>query len=239
MTVRTVYDVNTEYGRENHMATALKSPNPPLETVGQLLRRLGDISPERIRLHPAPGTATVKDVIIALESQNKRLFELADGVLVEKDMALRESVYAERISHRINDFLDEHDLGFTAGADGAMEILPGLVRIPDVSFIAWEDLEGDDIPDAPVPELVPRLAVEVISKGNTPLEMERKLRDYFEAGVRLVWLVYPKTQTAESYTSPTSFKRIGKNQSLVGGVVLPGFKLPLPEIFRRSNRRRS
>ena len=82
------------------------------------------------------------------------------------------------------------------------------------------------------------LAVEVLSRGNTPKEMRRKLGEYFEAGVRLVWFVYPKTQTAEVYTSPTEMRRIGKSQSLDGGDVLPGFKLPLRKLFARASRRR-
>ncbi len=219
------------------MATAVTTKDAP-ETLAELLHRLGDIPLERIRLRPYPGTATVKDVAEALEAVDKRLYELVDGVLVEKAMGLRESVYANRIIGRMEPFVERHGLGFTAGADGAMEIMPDLVRIPDVSFVSWNDVPGEDIPEEPVPELVPRLAVEVISKGNTPKELARKLREYFEAGVRLVWFIYPKTQSAEACTSPTSIRRIGKNQSLDGGDVLPGFKLPLKALFTRSGRGR-
>jgi Uma2 family endonuclease len=173
-----------------------------------------------------------------VEAADKRLYELVDEVLVEKVMGLREAVYGGRILGRMEPYVERHQLGFVVGADGPMEILPNLVRIPDVSFVSWDDVPGDDIPEEPVPQLVPRLAVEVVSKGNTPGEMARKLHDYFEAGVRLVWFIYPKTQSAEVCTSPTSIKRLTKNQSLDGGDVLPGFRLPLKEIFQRAIRRR-
>ncbi len=78
----------------------------------------------------------------------------------------------------------------------------------------------------------------MISKGNTKKEMERKLRDYFVSGLRLVWLIYPKTQTAEAYTAPDDMRRVGKNQSLGGGGVMPGFRLSLKELFVRPKRRK-
>lgn len=82
------------------------------------------------------------------------------------------------------------------------------------------------------------LAVEVISEANTKKEMERKLREYFTAGVRLVWLIYPKTRTVEVYTSATECRRVRHDQTLDGGDVLPGFELPLRKLFARANGRR-
>lgn len=219
------------------MATATARRSGP-QTFAELWRQLGEVPLERIRMQPRPGAATVKDVVKALEAADKRLYELVDGVLVEKAMGLGESYFAIRISSRIERFAEKHDLGFVTGADGAVEIMPNLVRIPDVSFISWDDVEGGEIPREPLPHLVPRLVVEVISEGNSPGEMNRKLRDHFEAGVELVWFLYPKSQTAEAYTSPTAKKVIARNQSLDGGAVLPGFKLPLKEIFERAARKR-
>ena len=80
-----------------------------------------------------------------------------------------------------------------------------------------------ELPDDPILDAMPDLAVEVISKGNTPREMDLKLKDYFQAGVRLVWFIYPKTQTALVYTSPTRQEGIGLDGALDGGKVLPGF----------------
>jgi Uma2 family endonuclease len=86
--------------------------------------------------------------------------------------------------------------------------------------------------------VIPDLTVEVLSKSNTPKEMERKRREYFDAGVRLVWIIDPKTQSATAYSSPTKSRHVGPDQSLDGGEILPGFRLSLKELFSRFRRRR-
>jgi Uma2 family endonuclease len=210
-----------------------------LETFADLLRRLGDIPPDRIRLSPPPGQATEKDVLAAMEAPRKRLCELVDGVLVEKPMGLRESALATALSGPLDAFADKHDLGFVTGADGALRLMPGLVRIPDVSFIAWEKVPSHEVPEEPIPDLVPDLAVEVISKGNTPQEMGRKIAEYFRVGVRMVWTVYPKTKTAEIYASPTNVRKVARTGALDGGEVVPGFRLPLKRLFGRIKQKKA
>ena len=81
--------------------------------------------------------------------------------------------------------------------------------------------------------LAPDLAVEVLSEGNTKGEMERKLKDYFFAGVRLVWYIDLKKRTAAVYTSPDEGATLTEDQSLDGGAVLPGFRLSLRKLFAR------
>ncbi len=61
--------------------------------------------------------------------------------------------------------------------------------------------------------------------------MTRKLRDYFTAGVRLVWLIDPRTRTAKSYSGLDQCESIGKSGALSGGDVLPGFELSLRDLF--------
>ena len=78
----------------------------------------------------------------------------------------------------------------------------------------------------------------MLFRSNTPAEIERKLAEYFEAGCRLAWIVDPKSHTADVYTSPTDFLHLRPSQSLDGGEVLPGFKLPLKELFASTRRRR-
>ena len=146
-------------------------------TVADLLTQLGSIPAHRVRLPPLPGTATKQDVI-EIEARENRLCELVDGVLVEKPRGYYESRLAALILHFLEDFLEEHDLGMVLGADGTLEILPHLVRIPDVSFISWDRVPSrDELPAEPIPNLVPDLAVEVLSESNTPEEMKRKLRE--------------------------------------------------------------
>jgi Uma2 family endonuclease len=222
------------------MATAVETSGP--ETLADLLHRIGDVAPERILVKPPPGTATVRDVIAALEGPRKRICELVDGVLVEKTMAAKESILAIRLSRFVGTYLDglDYDLGVLLGEAGTLEMLPQLVRIPDLCFVSWERVGADEWPEEPAPEIVPNLAVEVISQSNTKAEMTRKLRDYFEAGVEEVWYIYPKTQSIEVYSSPTKVRRISKDGTLTASVVFPGFSLPLSKLFastRRSKKR--
>jgi Uma2 family endonuclease len=202
------------------------------ETMADLLKELGGIAPERVRLKPAPGKATERDVI-AIHDRTDRLFELIDGVLVEKVMGFLESNLACHLIHLLESFLDEHDLGILAGPDGTLRLMPGLVRIPDISFVSWKRLPGRVLPSKPIPDLVPDLAVEVLSEGNTKGEMQRKLKDYFLTGVQLVWFVDPKTRTLQVHTAPDQCATLTEGQMLDGGAVLPGLALPISKVFAK------
>ena len=75
------------------------------------------------------------------------------------------------------------------------------------------------------------IAVEVLSEGNTPKEMARKLKEYFLAGVLLVWFVEPTQRTVTVYTAPDRSTVLTEDQTLEGGDVLPGLALPLRTVF--------
>jgi Uma2 family endonuclease len=207
-----------------------------IRTAADLLRKLGDIPPERVWIDPVPGTATEKDVL-AIEARENRLCELVDGVLVEKTVGYYESLVAGLVVHFLNRFVIDRDLGIALGADGTLRILPGTVRIPDACFISWDKLPGRKLPAEPIPDLVPDLAIEILSAGNTKKEMQRKLREYFEAGVSLVWFIDPASRIAEAYRSRTAKTRIGPDGILSGDPILPGFQLSLQELFAHAGRR--
>jgi Uma2 family endonuclease len=215
----------------------LRTPPITGPTLADLLRRLGNISPQRVRLYPPPGTATENDVI-AMEASENRLFELVDGVLVEKVMGQYESRIAAVLIFFLEQFLSKHNLGIVYGADATLRLMPDLVRIPDVSFIRWSKLPRRELPAEPIPDLVPDLAVEIVSAGNTAEEMRRKISEYFEAGVRIVWLIDPALQSAVVYTAVHKYRRINEAQALKGGTVLPGFSLTLRDLFTRAGKRR-
>ena len=208
----------------------------PLETLADLMERLGNVPLERIRLHPFPGTATVEDVLRLCDREPKRLCELVDGVLVEKVMGHQESRLAFRLGHALQSYLEVHDLGILSGADGPHQILFDQVRFPDVAYIAYDRIpEGAD-PSTPVPDWIPTIAVEVLSRSNTKAEMTRKLRDYFEAGVELVWYVDPSDRTVRVYHSPEAVTTLTDADDLDGEQILPGFRLSIRDWFDRASR---
>jgi Uma2 family endonuclease len=211
------------------MATLLHS-SPEIPTLGELLNRLGGIPAERVRFYPLPGTATEQDVL-DVEAREHVHCELVDGVLVEKPVGYEESYLAGLILTAINIFVVPRNLGIVTGEAGMLRLFPGLVRGPDVAFVARERLLDGKLPTDAIPNLVPDLAVEVLSRSNTVREMERKRREYFDAGVRLVWIVDPVARTVAVYLPGSDAVVFQSGQNLDGEPVLPGFTLELATLF--------
>ena len=182
------------------MATVMEEPLASLETptLQDVVDRLGGIPLSRILARPAPGTATEAD-LLAVNDRKLHLCELVDGVLVEKAMGLRESLLAGALIGLLRDFVIPRNLGLVTAPDGSIKLFAGLIRLPDVAFISWSRIPGGRVPEEPMPQLAPELVIEVLSKGNTKSEMRRKRREYFEAGVDVVWEVDPKKRAVHVY----------------------------------------
>ena len=208
---------------------ALVESSTAVLTISELAELFGDMPAWRIRTAPAPGTATEDDVI-EIEEHEDRLCELVEGVLVEKTVGYDESCLAVELITLINSFVKAHKLGKVSGPDGMMRLFPGLVRIPDVAFVSWKRY-SQRRGTRKLPDLVPDLAIEVLSEGNTPKEMSRKLDDYFDAGVRLAWFVDPRSRTVAVFTGKKSSRVLREHETLTGGKVLPGFSVSLKELF--------
>ena len=206
--------------------------NPPVRTVADLLRRLGDIPPDRVRFDPMPGMATVADL---LRPENKGC-ELVEGTLVEKAMGTREAFLAGHLRELLGPFVRTNNLGILTPGDGPWELISGLVRLPDLAFLSWDSLPNREVPDEPIANAVPDLAVEVLSRSNTPGETARKRGEYFRNGVRLVWEINPRARTVRVYTSETAFTDLTAADTLIGDPVLPGFTLPLAQLFAELDR---
>jgi Uma2 family endonuclease len=205
---------------------------PKDATLADVLKQLGGISPRRVRVNPPPGMATERDVLNILDHEN-RLCELVDGTLVEKPMGFLESCLASELIRLLGNFVAEQDLGIVSAPDGTIRLMPGLVRMPDVAFISWKQLPDRKLPHEPIASLIPELAVEVLSESNTRGEMKRKLGEYFSTGTQLVWIVDPVQRAVDVHTAPDKFTRLEEGESLSGGTLLPGFRLPLERLFAR------
>ena len=208
------------------------------ETVADLIEQLGGIPAYRIRLKPMPGTATEEDVVRWLDGPNKRMFELIDGTLVEKAVGAKEALLALFVGARLLEWCEENDAGVAIGPDGPFRLRLGLVRYPDISFISWDRLPGGEFPEDPVCQVVPEFAAEVLSASNTPAEIERKLDHYFEAGVRLAWVIDPELRTATIYTSRNRRREVTLEGELTGGKVLPGFRVAMRDLFGALRRKK-
>jgi len=201
-----------------------------------MLDDLGGIPPARICVDPTPGHATIED-LIRLNGQGG-MFELIDATLVEKAMGWRESLIASLLCELLRQYLRHNNLGLVTGPDGFMRILKTQVRGPDVAFVSWQRLPEGKVPDAAVPEIVPDIAIEVLSEGNTYAEMSRKRREYFHAGVRQVWMVDPNERTVAVYTDIMRYEILDEQAELSGGDILPGLVIRLSEVFGELDRQR-
>lgn len=206
--------------------------NGAMTTVADLINRLA-VPAERILLSPPPGTATEQDLL-----QSPRLCELVDGILVEKAMGFYESRLAAALIYFLEHYLTTHPLGFVLDGSGMCRVDPSQVRLPDVSFYSWDHFPGKLLPaDEQILNLVPDLAVEVLSPGNTVAEMERKRKEYFAGGTKLYWEADPATRTVSVYTSFKRHKVVDESGTLTGGAVLPGFELSVREWFEKAGKR--
>ena len=200
-------------------------------TVAEIQERLGPVPAWRVRSWPRPGTATFADAIACAE--RGELCELIDGILLEKTVGHWESVLGGRMFARMKERCDAGNLGVCAPGDGQIELPEGQTRLPDAAFTDWSRMPEGYRPEVAVPDLPPTIACEVISRGNTREEMDRKLQEYFDAGAKLVWYVRPRTRTVAVHSSPQDFTTLTADAGdvLTADGVLPGFAYPLAELF--------
>jgi Uma2 family endonuclease len=145
---------------------------------------------------------------------------------------------AHWIGYLISSFVVPRDLGHVTGADGSFVLRrnPDVVVVPDVAFTKWENVPGGEAPDAFFPGR-PDLAVEVKSPSDRRGDINAKMRHLRDAGVPLVWWVLPEDRAVDVYRDGQLAATLHEGDVLDGGDVLPGFSLPVAEIFRRFRRR--
>ena len=126
-----------------------------------------------------------------------------------------------------------HNLGrvFAAETGFILQREPTTVRAPDAAFIARERI-GDSRPERGFWPVAPDLAVEVMSPNDTAEDIESKIREYFAAGTRLIWVIYPQSRTIHVYPSPQRARILSAHDTLDGGELLPSFSCAVETIFR-------
>ena len=161
------------------------------------------------------------------------LCEVIDGVRKVKKTGFLASIIASELGRRLGNFAEDHRLGLVI-LETIYKFSDAATRRPDISLVSFEQLAkvADLRLDPAEPELAPKLAVEVISPTNTAAAVEAKILKYFAAGVEAVWVVHPTTQRIYVYESPTACKILGIGDVLEGGKVLPGFSMPVAEVFK-------
>ena len=175
----------------------------------------------------------LEDVGLPLLDPHKD-YEVVDGLIVEEPpLGVYEIRMANRLARSIAFFDPSEDLG-----EVVIELLfilnhsPSLRRKPDVAFVSRDRWPRDRSMGRDAAwDVIPDLAVEFTSPTDLIDDLMDKVEDYFRAGVRLVWVFYPKQRKVYAYESPTSVTVLSEGDELDGGVVIPGFRLSLTPLF--------
>lgn len=159
--------------------------------------------------------------------------ELVEGEIREVPPSAEwSSSVAGRLIVRLGSFVLDGNLGRIYGADGAFVLFPdrATVRVPDVSFVRAERAPTGEARKQ-FSRLAPDLAVEVVSPSDRMPDVLAKVAEYLDAGVRLVWVIEPIARWIAVYTQDGPAALLHEGDTLDGGDVLPGFTLPVADIF--------
>lgn len=162
------------------------------------------------------------------------LYEIVDGERVElPPMGVPENIIAFDLAAAIKEHATPSKLG-RAITETLFRLRerPNLQRRPDAAFVSYERWpKNRAIERSNAWDVIPDLVVEVVSPTNLAEEIPTKVREYFEAGVRRAWVIYVHESLVYEYDSPRSIRVLGREDTLDGGQVIPGFRLPLVELF--------
>lgn len=169
--------------------------------------------------------------------QDELLYEIVDGQRVDlPPMSAYATWLASRLHGRLSLYTEEHALG-TSVAEMLfiLDVQRDLRRRPDVAFVSATRWPLDRaLPETGDWAVVPDLVVEVISPHDVFKDVLGKLREYFQYGVQMAWVVAPEEQQVYVYESPTRVHILTVADDLTGGPLLPDFRLPLARLFQRA-----
>ncbi len=174
---------------------------------------------------------TVDDLIKLSAANDSKRYELVRGVLIEMaPTGETHGILVNEIAYAITSFVRAGNLGRVLAAETGFLLSedPAIFRAPDVAFTSSGRVQPRT---EKYPTVAPDLAVEVISPGDSQSEMHEKVVDYFRAGTRLVWIVYPRSRAIYVYQAPTQITVLGSDDTLDGGDVLPGFQAKVGDLF--------
>jgi Uma2 family endonuclease len=163
-------------------------------------------------------------------NRDGKLYELIDGELKEKTVGFESLVIATRISERLNAVFYPHTGVAAVEAMIYCFDRPNHGRKPDVVYVRMDRFPEKKIPKGDL-YLAPDLVVEVLSPGNTGVEIEGKLDEYLEAGIAMVWIVNPDPRTIRIYRSDGTTRLFRATGVIENEALLPGFRLVAGEVF--------
>ena len=161
--------------------------------------------------------------------EDKR-YELDEGELIEMTRpAYKHNRVMKILLVELHLYFRKNRLGEALISENLYALSPVTRRSPDVAVILGDHRQ--ELENAKVIPIIPDIAAEVLSPSETPRMIHRKLKQYFEAGVKEVWLIDPDAREVEVWTKPAlPDHALGAGESLTSRL-LPGFQLPLADLF--------
>ena len=161
-------------------------------------------------------------------------YELVKGVLVPMSPppGFRHGETVLNVTFPLTSFIRAHGLGRTTGAETGYRLGrdPDTVRAPDFAFVARGRITPE-MDQTRYLDLAPDLVVEVMSPSDTARSVAAKVRDYINAGVRLIWVLDPRRRTVRIHRPGEEPRLLREGDELSGEDVLPGFTYPVADLF--------
>jgi Uma2 family endonuclease len=179
-------------------------------------------------LTPATPPATLPD------PPDEKLYELIDGVWVEKAMSVLSDYVNGQFIYELNRYLRANPVGHVLVEPFlyCFPNRPNHARRPDSCYISRERLPT--LPAQGHLQVAPELAIEVVSPNDNVFELETKLAEYFGVGVRAVWTAFPEQKMVRVERADGTARRYATNDTLDGQDVLPGFACPVADLFPKA-----
>lgn len=181
--------------------------------------------------HPSTITLTAADLLAMPDGKD---YELVDGQLEAREVGFESVRIALRLAAYLFNYCDKMKLGWVLGSDAGYQCFSPdsqRVRRPDVSFISLEKIPLDHSPMRFIP-IPPDLAVEVVSPNDLAEDVDKKLIDYQDAGVRLVWIIHPVSRQVLVHR-PNSADVLSFDDELSGEDVIPRFRVKVSDVLNK------
>ena len=167
---------------------------------------------------------TMADFIQLVESNPDKHFDFnADGEIIEVSPKLIHGLIQAEIAGLLREWLRAHPLEDYRVVTEVVHDLNGWPCRPDVSI--------NRVGSEQIPTTAPLLAAEIKSDSNSLKDLRIKSRRYPEKGTALAWLVIPEKRVVEVYQNGQDELLLTEEDTLTGGDVLPGFAVPVRDIF--------
>lgn len=175
-----------------------------------------------------PSTIDEFEQLLTLPENQERLLELINGEVIEKMPTEEHGMIASNINIALGLYVKQHKAG-RVGIEVRHRVLDDRLnsRLPDISFTR---AQRPVVKRGSVPHL-PDLAIEIKLPDDTVKQFREKADYYLANGVQLVWLVYPQQHMVEVYSLDSDVEILLEGDLLTGSEVLPGFSMPVAEIF--------